>query len=177
MIETITLITLSLLLVLYFRPGKIPPLNNPLVIERPGQYHVTLAPQLNLAQPFIEAIAKQIVTPVNTMQHSTTQCFEVHDVQVTAHGHKHYLLAVTLRSGMLHFQAIAPSPQEICHDSQFNTLIAFADMAMANVPVNGSHDAMLDKLIVSAVKNVAQQNQIEVKSLLDYIPQPAISLG
>lgn len=52
MIETLTIITLSVLFLIFFRPGKTPPLDNPMVIERPGKYHVTLAPQLNLAQPF-----------------------------------------------------------------------------------------------------------------------------
>ena len=60
MIEFTTIVTLAILFLIFFRPGKTPPLENPLVIERPGQYHMTLAPQLNLAQPFIEEVASRL---------------------------------------------------------------------------------------------------------------------
>ena len=57
MIELIILVILIALIVLAIRSGKSAALENPLIIERAGQYHITLAPQLNLAQSFIEAIA------------------------------------------------------------------------------------------------------------------------
>lgn len=167
MIETITLITLSLLFILYFRPGKTPPLNNSLIIERPGQYHVTLAPQLNLAQPFIEAITKQIVTPANTIQHSVTQCFEVRDKQVTAHGHTHYLLAITLRNGMLYFQAIAPSPLVRGRSNHFNMLMEVAHAALANIPAPDAYNAEAGEKIAAATNIAARQHQVEIKRLLD----------
>lgn len=49
MMETLILITLPLLFLIYFRPGKTPPLDNPLVINRTGRHQSTLSPQLNLA--------------------------------------------------------------------------------------------------------------------------------
>ena len=163
MIETLTIITVSILLLIYFRPGKTPPLNNPLVIERPGHYRVTLAAQLNLAQPFIEAIAAQIGQPLDKDWHSRTQCFEVRDKQVTAHGHKHYLLAITQRNGMLFFQAVGP--RTLTPGTPHETLMEFSNTVMANIPVTGSHDAKLDDRIVSAVQITAQQRQIEITSL------------
>lgn len=163
MIETLTIISVSLLLLIYFRPGKTPPLNNPLVIERPGHYRVTLAPQLNLAQPFIEAIAAQIGKPLDKDRYSQTQCFEVRDKQVTAHGHKHYLLAITQRNGLLFFQATAP--RALTPDTAYGTLLEFCDTVMASIPVTGAHDAALDERIVSAVQIAAQQRQIEIKIL------------
>ena len=163
MIETFTIITVSLLLLIYFRPGKTPPLDNPLVIERPGHYRVTLAPQLNLAQPFIEAIAVQIIQPLDKDHHSRTQCFEVRDRQVTAHGHKHYLLAITQRNGMLYFQATAP--RSLTPDTPYETLMEFSNAVMANITVTGSHDTALDERIVSAVQITAQQRQIEIRIL------------
>jgi hypothetical protein len=69
MIETMTLITLSLLFLIYFRPGKTPLLDNPLVINRTGRYQATLAPQTNLAQPFIETIAEQFWSVSEGMLH------------------------------------------------------------------------------------------------------------
>ena len=163
MIETFTLITLSILLLIYFRPGKTPPLDNPLVIERPGHYRVTLAAQLNLAQPFIEAIAAQLGKPLDPDQLSRTQCFEVRDKQVTAHGHKHYLLAITQRNGMLYFQAA--TPKKMTPDTPHETLMEFSNTVMENIPVTGSHDNALDEHIVNAVKITAQQRNIEVKTL------------
>lgn len=128
MIETLTIITLSVLFLIFFRPGKTPPLNNPLVIERPDQYHMTLMPQLNLAQPFIEAIAAQIGKSSDSTQYSATQYFEVRDKQVTAHGHDCYLLAITRCNGILYFQAA--SPQSDDPNSHLHTIHKFADAVL-----------------------------------------------
>lgn len=161
MIETLTLITLSVLLLIYFRPGKTPPLDNLLLIERPGQYCITLAPRLNLAQPFIEAIAKELATAVDSALHSNTECFVVCDKQVAAHGYKHYLLAITQRNGMLFFQGISPDPL-LDQDGWYDMLMEFCNATMAKVPATGLHSIELDERIVSAVKMVAQQRQVEI---------------
>ena len=161
MIETLTLITLSVFLLIYFRPGKTPPLDNPLLIERPGQYYITLAPRLNLAQPFIEAIAKRLATPVEPALYSKTQCFAVYDKQVTAHGYKHYLLAITQRNGALFFQGISPDPL-LDQDGLYDMLMEFYNATMASVPAIGLHSIEIDERIVSAVKIVAQQRQVEI---------------
>ena len=162
MIETLSLITLSVLLLIYFRPGKTPPLDNPLIIERPGQYHITLASRLNLAQSFIEAIAKQLAAPVEFALHSKTQCFEVYDTQATAHGYKHYLLAITQRNGMLFFQGVSPIARLHDQDSSYDTLMEFSNATMASIPASGLHSIELDERIVSAVKVVAQQRQVKI---------------
>ena len=57
--ESLLLITLITLVVLTIRRARPVILENPVIIQRPGQYHITLAPQLNRAQTFIEQIAKQ----------------------------------------------------------------------------------------------------------------------
>lgn len=161
MIETLTLITLSVLLLIYFRPGKTPPLDNPLLIERPGQYCITLAPRLNLAQPFIEAIAKELATAVDSALYSKTQCFAVYDKQVAAHGYKHYLLAITQRNGKLFFQGISPDPL-LDQAGLYDMLMEFCNATMAKVLATGLHSIELDERIVSAVKMVAQQRQVEI---------------
>lgn len=167
MIETLTLITLSVLFLIFFRPGKTPPLNNPLIIERPGQHHMTLAPQLNLAQPLIEAISKEIRAQVQTQLDCITQCFEVRDKQVTAHGQEFYLLAITQRKGMLYFQAIAPRPLVRDMNSHFNTLMEFAHAVLANVPAPDAYNADAGEQIAAATINAAQLHQIEIKRLLN----------
>ena len=49
--ESLLLITIVALVVLAIRRGKPVVLDNPVIIHRRGQYHITLAPQLNRAQP------------------------------------------------------------------------------------------------------------------------------
>lgn len=163
MLETLTLITLSVLFLIFFRPGKTPPLDNPLVIERPGQYHMTLTPQLNLAQPFIETIAGQLGSSEETAQNSATQCFEVRDKQVTAHGHDSYLLAITQRNGIMYFQAASPLAAD--QNSHHKTISEFANNVLARFPATGEHNPALDERIVAAAKTAAQLRSIHIKQL------------
>ena len=163
MIETITIITLTLLLMSILRPGKTPPLDNPLVIERPGQYHMTLAPLLNLAQPFIEAVAGQIGPLDNSAQYSATQYFEVRDKQVTAHGHDFYLLAITLHDGMLYFQAARPldGDQNNCR----KTIDEFAAAVLVRFPATGELNPTLDERLVAAAQEAARLRAAQIKLL------------
>lgn len=163
MIETATLITLCMLYLIFFRPGKTSPLENPLVIERAGRYHVTLAPQLNLAQSYIEAIAGQAGASSTATHSSATQFFVVHDKQVTAHGYGFYLLAVTQRNGVLYFQAARPSSKD--PGSQLRTISAFADKVLARFPATGGHDAALDEGLLAAVQEAARLRGINIEPL------------
>ncbi len=165
LIELIILVVLITLIVLTIRSGKTVVLENPLIIERAGQYHITLAPQLNLALPFIEAIAKQLDTLREVSQNSTTQCFEVRDRQVTAHRHDLYLLAITLRNSRLYFQAITPHPLIRDEDSHLKTLMEFANAVLARLPATGDHDAALDERIIATADTAAQQLGIGIKQL------------
>lgn len=151
----VTLVVLSLL-----RPGKTPPLDNPLIIQRPGQYHMTLAPQLNLAQPLIEDIAKRLAPTCDPAQNSQTLCFEMRDREVTAHGQDHYQLTITQRNGMLYFQAIA-SPAGYPKD-RAQAALEFANNVLANIPLAGEPDASLNERIVSATRDAAQKRGIDV---------------
>ncbi len=163
MIETITIITLCVLYLVFFRPGKTPPLNNPLIIERPGVYHMTLAPQINLAQPFIEAVAKIIGVSSDLTKHSSTQYFEVRDNQVTAHGYDCYLLAVTQCNAMLYFQAT--SPQSSDSSTYLRIIHGFADTVINRLHVNGEHDIALDERNVMAAQDVAKIRGIQITLL------------
>ena len=163
MIETITIITLSVLFLIFFRPGKTPPLDNPLVIERPGNYHMTLAPQLNLAQPFIEAIAKQIGISRYASEYSSMQCFEVSDKSVTSHGQKSFLLTITLLNGMLYFHAASPRSGELTSDNP--EIRKFNKSVIERIHVTGGHSSQLDDLIVNATLEVAQKRNVQAKQL------------
>ena len=163
MIETLTIITLSVLFLVFFRPGKTPPLNNPLVIERPGEYHMTLAPQLNLAQPFIEDVTKLIDPKNYWAQFSMTQYFVVRDKQVKAHGNACYLLAITLRNGMLYFQAANPKQGE--KQSYHDIIRQSANSVLERFSTTGLHNKALDEHIVAAAQESAKRRSIEIQHL------------
>lgn len=163
MIETLTIITLATLFLIFFRPGKTPPLNNPLVIHRPGQYHMTLAPQLNLAQPFIESIAKQLGDPSALAPNSATLCFEVRDKEVTAHGQDFYLLAITQRNGMLYFQATAVQTDD--RQARADEMRAYANSVLPNTPATGAENADLNGRILAAAHAAAQLRGTSIADL------------
>jgi hypothetical protein len=158
MIETLTIITLCVLYLVFFRPGKTPPLKNPLVINRPGKYHVTLAPHLNLAQPFVEAIAQQLIESTERSGDSGTQFFRVTDKHVTSHGHDTYLLAISQRDGILLFQAAVPAGDA----GHLQTISEFAQGALAKFPPIGEPEVNIDQEIVSAVERVASTKRVEI---------------
>lgn len=163
MIELFILTTVTLTVLALLRPGKTPPLDNPLVIERPGQYHMTLAPQLNLAQPLIEDIAKRLAAPHEATRHSATLCFEVRDKEVTAHGKDFYLLAITQRNGMLYFQAIAP--QAAGQREHADKLREFAAAVLVNISATSEPQTDLNERIVAATHDAAQLRGIEVQKI------------
>jgi hypothetical protein len=160
LLELITLTILTFVVLSLIRPGKTPPLDNPLVIERPGKYHMTLAPQLNLAQPLIEDIAKRLVLSDDLAKNSSTLCFEVRDKEVTAHGKDFYLLAITQRNGMLYFQAI--NSQAGFPKDRINALLEFANAVLANIPGTSEPDENLNARIVSATHDAALPRGINI---------------
>ena len=124
---------------------------------------MTLAPKINLAQPFIEAVSKQLGTPNDATQYSETQYFEVRDNQVTAHGYDCYLLAITLRNGMLYFQGVSPS--DGARNDHRKTIREFADTVLVRFPATGEHNTALDERIVAAAQEAAQLRMIHIKHL------------
>lgn len=110
MIETATIITLVMLYLVFFRPGTTPLSTAPLVIERTGKYRMTLAPQLNLAQPFIENVAKRIEAAQLVVVGDCV--FEVCDKRVTPKGIDCYELVIVQKDGMLNFEARNPQGKE-----------------------------------------------------------------
>lgn len=157
MIETLTVITLCVLYLVFFRPGKTPPLSQSLVIDRPGKYHVTLSPHLNLAQPFVEAIAQQLLNIAPRSGDSGTQFFSVTDKHVTSHGHETYLLAITQLDGILFFQAIAPA----AGIEPMQTISEFSHSVLARFPPSAEPDTAIADEINDAAQQVARARRIE----------------
>ncbi len=97
--------TLILLVLVLIGRGKIFPSERVLVIERKGQYSMILAPGLNLAQPFIEAIAKKIHWREDAYQDCVLCWYEVRDKHVATNKRPCYFLAISLQNNALHFEA------------------------------------------------------------------------
>src|ERR1017187_8007828 len=90
--------------------GKILPSEKAIIIDRKGKYKMELAPGLNLAQPFIEAIADHAPLREDTAQNGFILSFEVRDKNIASRKQPFYLLLVSLQNGYLSFEA-RPAPQ------------------------------------------------------------------
>lgn len=163
--ETLLVLTLVTLVVLTIRRAKPVVLDNPVIIQRSGQYHITLAPQLNRAQTFIEQIAKQFTQLHSPESDLPTQYFEVRDPGVFAQGESCYLLAISLRGGVLYFQAINPQPLLHDADSHYKTLREFSGAVLHHHPLSESADELWMEKLRGAVDTIAGQLKIAVKIL------------
>lgn len=102
--EAVIMVLIVVVLFLIGR-GRLQPSEKTLVIERPGQYRMILAPGLNLAQPFIEAVAKRISLRDDTPPEGLPLHFEVRDKEVATPKQPVYLLAIYRDNGILRFEA------------------------------------------------------------------------
>ena len=164
MIESITVITIAILLLAYFRPGKTPPLENPLIIERADKYKITLAPRLNLAQPFIEVVAELMRPLIVGVNGSAVQYFVVRDTQVKAHGSDIYLLAICCRNQMIYFYAANPKLNS--QNEYLDVIKADSIDCMEDFPTNSDlNRAMLEEIIASSIVAVAKERKVAVSQL------------
>ncbi len=97
--------------------GKILPSEKPITIERNGQLKMHLAPGLNLAQPFLEAIVARLPRHEKTQDHSVMLCFKVQDKNISSRKLPFYLLEVSLRNGYLCFDAKLPAQEPAPSDT------------------------------------------------------------
>jgi hypothetical protein len=155
MLETLTIITLCTLGLIFFRPGKTEPLNSPLVINRIGQFNAVLAPMLNLAQPLLENISRQLGEEDRQNGNTDPLYFKVRDKAVKSHGQDFYLLAATLRDGVLYFQATAPEDK----NSDFETIRSFSDAEMSRHPeATTEHSDTAKNALNDAIEAAAGQH-------------------
>jgi hypothetical protein len=163
--ESLLLITIITLVVLTIRRARPVILETPVIIQRPGQYQITLAPQLNRAQTFIEQIAKEFGQLHHSGGDLSTQYFEVRDPKVFSKGESSYLLAIALRGGVLYFQAVNPKPLQGDTGSHYKTLREFADTVMQQHPSSEPVDKEGARKLSSSVETIAGQLKIAVKVL------------
>ena len=154
MLETFTIITLCTLALIFFRPGKTRPLESPLTINRIGQFNAVLAPMLNLAQPLLENVSRQLDEEQRQSGNTPSLYFKVADKEVKSHGKDFYLLAATLRDGVLYFQATAPDDK----GSDLDTIRSFSDTEMSRHPeTTTEHSETAANLLANAIQNAAGQ--------------------
>ena len=163
--ETLLVLTLVTLIVLTIRRGKPVILDNPVIIQRPGHYHITLAPQLNRAQIFIEQIAQHFIQLHLPQRDLPTQYFEVRDPTVFSQGENCYLLAIALRDGIFYFQAINPQPLIHDADSHYKTLREFSEAVLKQHPLSEPADELGGERLRTGVDTIAAQLKIAVKIL------------
>jgi len=161
MIETLTLITLSVIALIIFRPGKTPPLENPLTINRVGQFHAVLAPRINLAQPLLENISRRIPDEGRQGGNTPPLYFKVQDKEVKAHGQDFYLLAATLRDGVLYFQAAAPEKER----GELDVIHAFSEAELSKHPESRPHADSARAALLDAIKAAADQRGASLTAL------------
>ncbi len=153
MIETLTIITISILALIIFRPGRTEPLNNPLVINRVGQFHAVLAPKINLAQPLLEDISRRLGEHERQSGNTPPLYFKVSDREVKAHGKDFYLLAATLRDGVLYFQATAPDDD----NDNLDTIRVFSETELSRHPASAAHSEGAEAALNTAIRTAATQ--------------------
>lgn len=163
--ESLLLITIITLIVLTIRRARPVVLKSSVTIQRPGQYHIILAPQLNRAQTFIEQIAKQFLLSHPPKGDLPSQYYEIRDPAVFAKGESVYLLVVTLRDGMLYFQAVNPQPLLHDADSQLNALREFSETVLRQHSHSEPADEQLAEKLRDSVETIAVQLKIAVKAL------------
>ncbi len=163
MIETLTLITLTIIALIIFRPGKTEPLDNPLVINRIGQFQAVLAPKINLAQPLLESVSRNLDEQQRHSGDSRPLYFKVSDREVKAHGKNFYLLAATLRDGVLYFQATAPEDNR----DNLETIRAFSETELSRHPARAAHSDQAEHALSAAIQASAAQrgaNLVQLES-------------
>ncbi len=163
--ETLLLITIITLIVLTIRRARPVVLDNPVVIQRPGQYHITLAPKLNRAQTFIEGIARQFAQMHPPSGDLPAQYFEVRDPNLIVPGASGYLLAITVRQGVLYFQAVNPPPLLPGGDSHCKALRTFSEGVLEKHPLSEPMDEQWSEKLREAVGAIASQFRIDVTTL------------
>ena len=172
MIETLTVISLCFLYLVFFRPGKIPPLDNPLVIERPGQYKIRLAPKLNLVLPFVESIAGRIAPTDEMKICQSVKFFAIRDQQIAENQNAVYFLVLTFQHGMLDIQAVRPS--QSMKSSYIDWIMQLTEDTIIKLPIESKYSGLLDSHIIEAVKDSACSHKLDADWLIININKKTI---
>lgn len=149
MIELALLIAVVAAVVLALRGGG--GADEPVIVRLPGQYHITLAPQLESSRSFVEALAQRLVGGSHPSGDTPTRCFRI------GREDDFYLLAVAFRKGVFFIQAIAPRPLVRDDASHLASLREFSDAVLLHYPPVPPLDAEGAENVDNAVEEAARQ--------------------
>lgn len=147
MIELALLIAVVAAVVLALRGSG----GEPVIVRHPGQYHITLAPQLASSRGFVEALAQRLAGGSRPSGDTQTRCFRV------GRAEDFYLLAVAFRKGVFFIQAIAPHPLVRDEASHLASLREFSDAVLLHYPPVPPLDAEGADNMDNAVEEAARQ--------------------
>jgi hypothetical protein len=153
MIELVILIAVVAAVVLALRVSG--GTEKPVVIRRPGQYHVTLASQLESSRIFVETLAQRLAGGSHPAGDTPTCCFRIG--HAAGRTEDFYLLAVAFRKGVFFIQAIAPRPLVRDDASHLATLREFSDAVLLHYPPVPPLDAAGAENVDNAVEEAARQ--------------------
>ncbi|MDZ4200901.1 MAG: hypothetical protein U1C96_02005 [Gallionella sp.] len=109
-------------------PAKV---EDPLIFEESGRYHITLWPQLQFARETLEQLAVHLLDSV-PMADTPTVFFGVR------HPHSEselYLLALAYRRNICFIQAIAPKPMPQEMNGRWRLVSEFSDAVLQHYPL------------------------------------------
>ena len=165
-IELFLLVLLVTVVVLSMR-RKPAVLDKPLVIESPGRYHLTLAPQLDRVQNFMERISIQFGHECSKECDIPGQFFEIRETEVNSQESRCYLLGVSYRGGILYFQAIYPQPLLRDSDSHLKQIREFSEEVLALHPLKRQAGSDEIAKLCRTVESAAIQLNISAKPLIE----------
>ena len=161
MYELVILVVLVTVIVLSIRGGK-KHLDAPIIIHLPEQYHITLAPQLEQAGPFLKSIAEQFRASDTPQADTETQFFEVRDQTDSVGKQADYWLAVAWRNGTLFFQAI--TGEYDISEENLHKLREYSKAVLVNHPPREPLDYSGGDHLRSVVDAMANQSSISIKA-------------
>ena len=124
------------------------------MIQRPGQYHITLAPQLNQAQSFIESIAKRFAELHSAARRFAHAVFRSARSQGVCEGRELLFAGSRIARRDLYFQAVNPNCSKK-RTATTRTLHEFSEAVLQNHPLSGSEDEQGAEKLCGAVEAVA----------------------
>lgn len=161
MFELTLLTCIVVVVVLAIRRGQPVVLEHPLIVDRVGKYHATLAPQLNQAQTLVAKIHACFAASGESTPDAMSSFWQVTDASINAG--QPYLLAIAGRGGKLYFQAILPTPLLRDQDSHLHTIQAFSEQVLAELPPAKHNEAA--PRIQQALQSAANELSIHITAL------------
>lgn len=128
MIELVLLIAIVAAVVLALR--KRGGADAPVILQRPGLYHITLAPQLGSVRGFIESLGQRLAEDCRPAGDVPTRYFRV----TRAGDDEFFLMAVAFRKGICFIQAIVPRPLVTDAAGHLAALREFSETVLLHYP-------------------------------------------